>query len=72
MLFSNNLEAEQVVVLVQNLAETHEAEGGNLSDLLAAFAGVVYTRDRRVGHDCIVARFGARFGDSARFGDTFR
>ncbi len=41
--------------MAQNLAKTYETRGGNLSDLLAAFAGALYARDERIGHDCLIA-----------------
>lgn len=54
-LLSDNSAVEQAVALAQNLANTFEAKGGTLSDLLAAFAGALYARDERVGHDCLIA-----------------
>tara|TARA_R110000868_G_scaffold235282_1_gene489198 strand:- start:669 stop:878 length:210 start_codon:yes stop_codon:yes gene_type:complete len=51
----NEKEATQAFMFAENLATAYKARGGKLNELLAAFVEVVYARDRRVGHDCLIA-----------------
>ena len=43
------------MALAQSVACRHLANGGDVAELFAAFAGLVWERDRQVGLDCISA-----------------
>jgi hypothetical protein len=46
---------EVVVSLAENLIRSYANKGGNVTDLFAAFVGVVAERDDMVGRDCLIA-----------------
>ncbi len=47
--------AVEMTRLAQRMVEQHEAEGGNVCNLFAAFAGLVTAVDEQVGMGCIRA-----------------
>jgi len=48
-------ECETAISLAENLAQSYAIRGGSVTELFAAFVGVVVERDRAVGRDCLTA-----------------
>ncbi len=45
--------------LAQSIAREHAREGGDLAELLGAYAGLVATMDTKIAADCLIAIEGA-------------
>jgi hypothetical protein len=59
---------EVVVSLAENLIRSYANRGGSVTDLFAAFVGVVVERDNAVGYDCLIALDSWVCGDGASVG----
>lgn len=48
-------QCEVAIAFAASLVKSYVSHGGNVTDLFAAFVGLVVERDGSVGNDCIVA-----------------